>query len=264
MSDHLRDKYVAVTGASGGIGREIALKAAERGAHLILLARSEERLKQLRQEIITRYRVEAYVYKLDVGDLPQVEKVFTRVLSEVGRIDILVNNAGFGVFKDAHETDLEEARTMFDVNVLGLAACTKMVLPHMKVRKSGHIINIASQAGKIASPKSSIYSATKHAVLGYTNSLRLELADDRIFVTSVNPGPIATNFFAIADESGTYVKNVQRFMLKPDFVAEKVVNSMLTKKREINLPGWMNLGSIFFSLFPKTFERVGKKFIFKK
>ncbi|PLT28248.1 SDR family NAD(P)-dependent oxidoreductase [Peribacillus deserti] len=264
MTDVLRDKYIAVTGASGGIGREIAIKAAQRGAHLILMARSQGKLEQLKQEITSRYSVEAHVYKLDVGDLKQVEHTFARVLSEIGRIDILVNNAGFGVFKNAHEVDLEEAKNMFDVNVLGLAACTKMVLPYMKARKSGHIINIASQAGKIASPKSSIYSATKHAVLGYTNSLRMELVDDHIFVTSVNPGPIATNFFAIADESGSYVKNVQRFMLKPDFVAEKVVAAMLTKKREINLPGWMNLGSIFFSLFPKTFERVGKRFVFKK
>ncbi|WP_026694738.1 SDR family NAD(P)-dependent oxidoreductase [Peribacillus kribbensis] len=264
MGKNLKDKVVAVTGASGGIGREIALKAAERGAHLVLMARSVDKLETLKQEIESRYEHKAYVYNLDVSDARKIEKVFADIQQEAGPIDVLINNAGFGVFKEAHEVDLEEAKAMFEVNVLGLVACTSAVLPEMKKRRSGHIINIASQAGKIASPKSSIYSATKHAVLGYTNSIRMELADDGIKVTSVNPGPIATNFFNIADESGSYVKNVQKFMLQPEFVAEKVVDAMLTDKREINLPGWMSLGSIFFSLFPKSFERIGRKFIFKK
>jgi uncharacterized protein len=153
---------------------------------------------------------------------------------------------------------------MFEVNVVGLIACTSMVLPTMRERRFGHIINIASQAGKIATPKSSIYSATKHAVLGYSNSLRMELADHQVFVTTVNPGPIATNFFNIADEKGTYVKNVQKFMLQPEFVAGKVVDAMLTKTREINLPRWMNLGSIVYTLFPRAFERIGRKAFNKK
>jgi uncharacterized protein len=134
-----------------------------------------------------------------------------------------------------------------------------MVLPAMKQRRSGHIINIASQAGKIATPKSSVYSATKHAVLGYTNSLRMEVADDNIYVTAVNPGPIATNFFEVADKQGTYVKNVKRFMLQPEYVAKQVVNRMMTRTREINLPRWMSPGSIFYSLFPRTFELFGKR-----
>jgi len=153
---------------------------------------------------------------------------------------------------------------MFSVNVIGLIACTSMVLPAMRQQQSGHIINIASQAGKIATPKSSVYSATKHAVLGYTNSLRMELSDFNITVTAVNPGPIDTNFFTIADENGTYVKSVKRYMLKPDYVAKKVVDSMLTSTREINLPQWMNLGSIMFALFPRLFEKVGKRALNKK
>lgn len=83
---------------------------------------------------------------------------------------------------------------MFDVNVLGLIACTQQVLPSMLATKGGHIINIASQAGKIATPKSSTYSATKHAVLGYSNSLRMEVAPQGVYITTVNPGPIETNF----------------------------------------------------------------------
>lgn len=175
-----------------------------------------------------------------------------------------MNNAGYGVFRAAHEAEMDQVKGMFNVNVIGLMACTSMVLPLMMKQKSGHIINIASQAGKIATPKSSAYSATKHAVLGYTNSLRMELSDLQIRVTAVNPGPIGTDFFTIADESGTYAKSVQRFMLKPEYVAKKVVDAMLTSTREINLPHWMNVGSILFALFPYAFERVGKKILNKK
>lgn len=260
----LQGKCVVITGASGGIGRETAIRAAKEGARVVLLARSIDKLNELKQEITEQYQTEVYAFKLDVADMLAIKRVFEEIEAAAGNIDVLINNAGFGVFKEAHEADLEETKAMFDVNVLGLIACTQMVLSSMKRRQSGHIINIASQAGKIATPKSGVYSATKHAVLGYSNSLRLELLKDHIFVTTVNPGPIATNFFNVADESGTYVKNVEKFMLQPDYVAEKIVAAIFTKKREINLPGWMNLGSVFYALFPKTVERLGQKALFKK
>ncbi|MDQ0219076.1 SDR family oxidoreductase [Peribacillus cavernae] len=260
----LQGKCVVITGASGGIGRETAIRAACEGARVVLLARSIDKLDELKRHLIEQYRTEAYAFRLDVADTTQVKRIFAEIVAVAGEIDVLINNAGFGVFKEAHEADLEETKAMFDVNVLGLIACTQMVLPSMKRRKKGHIINIASQAGKIATPKSSVYSATKHAVLGYSNSLRLESMRDHVFVTTVNPGPISTNFFNIADESGTYVKNVERFMLKPDYVADKIVSAIFTKRREINLPGWMNLGSIFYTLFPRIVETVGKNAFFKK
>ncbi|MEH7643564.1 SDR family NAD(P)-dependent oxidoreductase, partial [Bacillus pumilus] len=159
---------------------------------------------------------------------------------------------------------IEEMVSMFEVNVFGLIACTKKVIPEMKQRGYGHIINIASQAGKIATPKSAIYSASKHAVLGFSNSLRMELSDIGIHVTTVNPGPIATDFFTIADRSGEYVKNVEFMMLSADKVAGKVVSAMMTKKREINLPGWMNAGSKLYQLFPFLFEKVARKAMMKK
>lgn len=256
---NLSNKNIFITGASGGIGAEIARLCAERGANLFLFARSLDKLEILKKDLEAQFPRSVHVYKLDVSNTDDIQHVFRTVMDEVGQVDVLVNNAGFGVFRAAHEATVDEIKGMFDVNVIGLMTCTSMVLPTMKAQRSGHIINIASQAGKIATPKSSVYSATKHAVLGYTNSLRMELVDSNVFVTAVNPGPIATNFFEIADESGTYVKNVQRFMLKPDYVARKVVDVMFTKTREVNLPRWMNTGSIFYALFPRLFERLGKK-----
>ncbi|MBT2686994.1 SDR family oxidoreductase [Bacillus sp. ISL-47] len=259
MSDRLKNKNVIITGASGGIGAQMAALCAERGANLVLLARNLEKLNALKADLRSRFSVDIHVHKLDVSNSDEVSAVFSEILAQLGHVDILVNNAGYGIFREAHEAKIEEIKGMFDVNVVGLMACTSMVLPAMRQQKNGHIINIASQAGKIATPKSSVYSATKHAVLGYTNSLRMELADSNVFVTAVNPGPIETNFFNIADEKGTYVKNVQRYMLKPEYVALKVVNAMLTPVREINLPRWMNAGSIVYTLFPRLFEKIGKR-----
>lgn len=260
----LQGKNIFITGASGGIGAYIAKLCAERGANLFLFARSLDKLEQLKDELEDRYSSNVNVYKLDVSNTNEIEHVFNKIIHKVDQIDVLINNAGFGVFRSAHEATIEEIKGMFDVNVIGLMTCTRMVLPMMKQQQNGHIINIASQAGKIATPKSSVYSATKHAVLGYTNSLRMEVEDDQIFVTAVNPGPIATNFFDIADEKGTYVKNVQRYMLKPEYVAGKIVAAILTKRREINLPRWMNAGSVIYSLFPNLFERIGKRAFNKK
>ncbi len=259
MTDRLKNKNVIITGASGGIGAQMAALCAERGANLVLLARNLEKLNALKADLQSRFSVDIFVHKLDVSDTDEVSAVFSEILAHIGQVDILVNNAGFGIFREAHEAKIEEIKGMFEVNVVGLMACTSMVLPVMRKQRSGHIINIASQAGKIATPKSSIYSATKHAVLGYTNSLRMELADSNVYVTAVNPGPIETNFFNIADEKGTYVKNVRKFLLKPEYVALKVVDAMLKPVREINLPGWMNAGSIVYALFPRLFERLGKR-----
>ncbi|MGE7764620.1 SDR family NAD(P)-dependent oxidoreductase [Peribacillus sp. NPDC096540] len=260
----LQGKVIVITGASGGNGKEVAIQAAKQGGRLVLLARSLDKLHLLRDELTNQYGVDAYAYKLDVADTHQVEMVFADIHAQIGEVDVLVNNAGFGTFKEALDTELDETKAMFAVNVIGLMACTKLVLPYMKKRKSGHIINIASQAGKIATPKSTLYSSTKFAVLGYSNALRLELMEDHVFVTTVNPGPIETNFFSIADESGAYVKNIEKFMLKPEDVAAKIVAAMLTNKREINLPGWMDLAGKWYNMFPRITETFGKKAFFKK
>ncbi|MCM3453610.1 SDR family oxidoreductase [Heyndrickxia oleronia] len=263
-NQRLRNKTIVITGASGGLGEQIAFSSAKNGANVILLARNIKRLEGIKQEIEENYKVQCDVHYLDVSNHEQVSKVFQRITEENGDIDVLVNNAGYGIFEEAHTVSIEHIKGMFDVNVLGLMACTKEVMPQMRKKRYGHIINIASQAGKMATPKSSIYAATKHAVLGYSNSIRMELSLFDVFVTTVNPGPIATNFFSIADQSGTYVKNVERFMLNPEKLANQIVDSMLTNKREINAPKWMNAGSIIYTLFPRLVERVGRKAFFKK
>lgn len=264
MVGRLQEKVIVITGASSGIGEQVAMQVAAQGAIPVLMARTEAKLRELAQKIKATYNTSCYFYVLDVSKEREVEAVFAKVLQEVGRIDILVNNAGFGIFKTFEEASMTEVKDMFQVNVFGLVACTKAVLPHMVEKNSGQIVNIASLAGKIATPKSSAYAATKHAVLGFSNSLRMELAQTNIDVTAINPGPIDTNFFEIADQSGTYVKNMGRYMLKPTYVAEQIVKAMQTKKREVNLPKWMGIGPKLFALFPGLFERVAGKSLSKK
>lgn len=260
----LFNKNVVITGASSGIGEMVALKLAEKGANLILIARSGEKLKKISRKINQETSGKCVYYQLDVSDTTQVNVIFNQIFEEVGEIDILLNNAGFAIFDTFNEAEMEDIINMFEVNVIGLMAITKAVLPSMVEKNSGHIINIASQAGKLATAKSSGYAATKHAVLGFTNSLRMELANTNIDVSAVNPGPIETSFFEIADKSGNYVKNVKKYMLKPDYVADKIVHLMEHPKRELNLPRWMNAGSILYNLFPGIADKLAGNLLNKK
>lgn len=190
MQQKLKEQNVMITGASGGLGERIAYHAAKEGAEVILAARRKDRLMALKQNIADETGAKCRIIALDVSRTDDIKAAF----QEAGPVDILVNNAGFGIFENALDASLEDMKAMFEVNVFGLIACTKMALPHMIRQDKGHIINIASQAGKLATPKSSLYAATKHAVLGYSNSLRMELAETRVNVTTVNPGPIQTDF----------------------------------------------------------------------
>jgi short-subunit dehydrogenase len=259
MENRLRGKVVVITGASVGIGELVARKVAEKDATPVVIARTAERLSSLCEEIRNETGVSAMAFPFDVRKIDEMEGIFQSIYQKAGRIDIVVNNAGFGVFDELKDADLSIIKEMFEVNVLGLIASTKAALPYLLQQENGHIINIASQAGKLATPKSSGYSATKHAVLGFTNSLRLELADTNVSVSAVNPGPIRTRFFDIADKSGNYVKNIEKYMLEPEFVAEKIVQLMEHPKRELNLPGWMNAGSVMYQLFPRLVEKLAAR-----
>ncbi|MGR6063464.1 SDR family NAD(P)-dependent oxidoreductase [Bacillus velezensis] len=255
----LTDKRIWITGASGGLGERLAYSCAAEGAHVFLSARREYRLQEVKKTITARGG-QCDVIPFDVRHAEEAENV--RRL--IGHVDVLINNAGFGIFETAADSSLEDMKAMFEVNVFGLIACTKACLPVMLHAKSGHIINIASQAGKLATPKSSLYSATKHAVLGYSNALRLELAGTGVAVTTVNPGPIKTDFFTIADKEGGYVKSVGRWMLDADRVAERITSVILTDKREMNLPRWMSLGTKLYQLFPSFTEKLAGRALKKK
>ncbi len=247
----LAGRVVFITGGSSGLGEQIAYRAAQAGAPSAVAARRRERLLQVRDKCTQLSGGDAHAVVMDAADPAQIRHAVEEVLDKFGQIDVLVNNAGFGYFAEAVDFDMEIAERMFRVNILGMMHLTRLVAPQMVARRSGQIINIASQGGKTATPKSTCYSATKFAVLGYSNALRLELRPHGVYVTTVNPGPIATDFFAAADQTGDYLKRLGFVVLDADKVAKKVVQAMGRPCREVNLPLMMELGARFYTLFPR-------------
>jgi len=264
MNSRIRDKKIIITGASGGLGEQFAWQVAENGGTPIMIARSLDKLQQIRDRLRDELGVKAFIYQADLSDGEQIDRLFPKLLSVHMGIDALINNAGFGRFESVSEMNWEETLRMFELNVFALIRCTRHVLPHFLEKQQGHIINIASQAGKIATPKSAAYSATKHAVIGFTNVLRQETANTGVYVTSVNLGPVRTNFFNLADPGGGYVRSVDRYMLDPEKVAGRVTGALFTKKREINMPWWMDTASRMYQMFPGVMETLLKKQFNKK
>ncbi|KGP72155.1 SDR family NAD(P)-dependent oxidoreductase [Pontibacillus yanchengensis] len=260
MNNKLKDKQVVITGASSGIGERIAWHVAEAGGIPIVIARRQEKL----EELVGKLPVRGYWYTCDLADPEHVRTTFQSIYKDHGQIDVLVNNAGFGVFESINDTDMKAFQSMFNVNVLGLIQCVKEVLPHMIEHNHGHIVNIASLAGKMSTPKSAGYASTKHAVIGFTNALRLEMSSYSIFVTGVNLGPVRTSFFDTADPGGEYQASVERYMLDPDYVASRIVSHLYTSKREINMPGWMEVGAKLYQLMPGVMEKVFRSQFSKK
>ncbi|MBP0724351.1 SDR family oxidoreductase [Bacillus sp. RG28] len=260
----LLGKTIVITGASSGLGSELAFQAAEKGANLALLARREEELKRLKERLVEQFPIKCHYFVVDITNEHKLREVFLQIEDQFNGIDVLINNAGYGVFETVEQTSLDEMKKMFEVNVFGLISCSKFSIPSMRLKGKGHIINIASMAGKVATSKAAAYASTKHAVLGFSNALRQELINDHIFVTNINPGPMDTPFFEIADDSGSYAKSVRKIMLDPQKVAGKVISLIGKNVFDVDLPWWMGTGSKLMALFPRISNKLLIKFGNKK
>ena len=179
-----------ITGASTGFGRVLAGYVAELGGNVVATARRPETLA----ELAAKYPAQVQAVKLDVTDRASIDAAVKDALAWFGHIDVLVNNAGYGVFGALEEISEAELMPMFDTNVFGLIDVTKAVLPHMRARRSGHIVNLSSIAGLVPGAGWSMYNATKFAVEGLSEALALELRPLGVSVTIVEPGPFRTDF----------------------------------------------------------------------
>lgn len=260
MKISMQGRVAFITGASSGIGALTALRLAERGAIPILTARSMDKLA----ELSTRMPGEHAVYRLDVTDEAEVNDVAAHVYARYGRLDILLNNAGYGEFKPFGQTTLADFQAMMDVNYLGIVRCTQAVLPYMLREEQGHIVNVASLAGKIGTAKSSSYTATKHAVIGLTEALRMEYRHTGILFSAVNPGPVDTPFFERADPNGDYLRNLGSFVLPPEKVAQAIVRVMERRLPELDLPWLAAAGVRIRTLFPRLTDSVAARMLNKK
>ena len=264
MSDSLRNKVVVITGASSGIGHSIALESAGRGATVILIARNKAKLEKVASEAHELSGADSYTIVTDMSQSDQIDAAFTKIINLTKHVDYLVNCAGFGKFENFVESNRREVTAMFQVNVLGLMYFSRLVGRLMMEQKSGQIINIGSIAGKVPTVKSAAYSASKAAVIQYSNVLRLELKPFGVKVMTVNPGPVYTNFFNIADKSGHYAESVQKFVLDPDDVAWQVVHFFGSNKRELNLPVSLAILAKLYNLFPTIGDELSLKFASRK
>lgn len=191
-------KVALVTGASSGIGAQAALRLAGRGYLVHAVARRVEAMQPL-----TKHGIRTF--GMDVTDDESMTSGVAKVLAHSARIDLLVNNAGYGSYGAVEEVPLTEARRQFEVNVFGLARLTQLVLPQMRAQGSGRIVNVSSIGGKIYEPLGAWYHATKFAVEGFSDSLRLELAPFGIDVVIIEPGPIASEWNTIARDSMMHI-----------------------------------------------------------
>jgi len=195
----LTGQVVIVTGASAGLGEATARRLAHAGARLVITARRQDRLDALARELDPSG---ASVLALagDVTSDTDRRKLVEAALAKFGRIDALVNNAGYGTRGPVEMAPVDLIRKNYETNVFSLIALTQLVLPGMRERRSGCIVNIGSVAGKIARPLSSIYDSTKHALEALTDGLRGELKPFGVRVTLIRPGFILTEFVAAADK----------------------------------------------------------------
>lgn len=186
-------KVTLITGASSGMGKTTALRLIQQGHIVYGAARRLAKMDEL-------VKAGGHAIEMDVTDDDQVNAGVNRILAEQKRIDVLVNNAGFSVYGSVEDVSQQDARRQFDVNFFGVAFLTQKVLPHMRKQGSGHIINITSIGGKIYAPLGSWYHGTKHALEGWSDCLRVEIAPFGINVSIIQPGAIETEFSDVMNE----------------------------------------------------------------
>lgn len=194
-----------ITGASSGIGLALARVFAGDGVDVILSARSEDRLRELANEVRETYRVKARVIPADLSRPGQAQKIYDRVVATGWQVDCLVNNAGFGVYGDFAETDWMAEAAMVQVNIVALTQLTKLFLPEMIARGRGKILNVASTAAFQPGPMMAVYFATKAYVLSFSEAIAHELRGTGVHVTALCPGATETGFQRAAGATGSRV-----------------------------------------------------------
>lgn len=245
----IKGKVAIVTGASSGIGYATCLALSKAGARVAAGARRTDRLESLEKEI-AKNGGEILIQKLDVTKKPECDSFVDAAAKKWGMVDILVNNAGLMPLSFFKSLKVDEWDRMIDVNIKGVLYCTAAAIPHMLAKKSGHIVNISSVAGRVVFPAGSVYCATKHAVTALSEGLRQEFSTrSNIRVTCIEPGVVATELTnTITDKS--LEKFVEATKQMEALHAEDIANAILFA---VESPSHMNVNEILVR--PTTQER---------
>ncbi|MGE5375249.1 MAG: SDR family NAD(P)-dependent oxidoreductase [Bacteroidota bacterium] len=252
MANSLQGKVVLITGASSGFGEDAARLFGKEGCKVVLAARRLERLQALAEKIKMQGG-EAIAIPVDVNDRVEIGLMVQTALDIYGQIDILFNNAGFGAMNWFEDLESERhIETLVSVNLTGTMLVTRAVLPGMLERRSGHIINMSSVAGLIASPLLTTYSASKYGVRAFTDALRREVAPFGIQVSGIYPGPAETEFGSHLSRHHTREKinSLVNLRMTSEYVARRVVDLAKHPRRSLVIPWWFRLITTFDTLFP--------------
>lgn len=262
--EDLRNKVVVITGASSGIGKSYAYAFAELGCNIVLAARSKDIIDNLAQELKEKYNIQALAIQTDVSIQEQAENLITQTLEHFDHIDILINNAGIAGYSYINESNLEDMKKIMNTNYWGMVYCTHSVLPSMIRRRKGKIVNISSVVGKRAMPLMGAYSASKFAMEGFSESLRVEVKKFGIDIIVICPTTTKTNFINNAFESENL--RAKTIGMTSDRVAEETINAILDNKREHILGFTENLGLKINDILPSFVDNIltlAPKFLLK-
>ncbi len=240
-----------ITGASSGIGRELARQLAPHAATLILVARRMDRLEEVRQEL-ARPGLEVHCHSVDVADAAQIETLLELVAGSGMSVDFLINNAGVGDHGLFEESDWERVKAMLDVNIQALTRLTHAFLPQLVRSGHGAILNVSSIASYLPLPKMAVYAATKAYVTSFSEAIRGELRGTGVSVTALCPGPVETEFFILAErpEAKEQGPAPEIFKVPVEQVAREGLEAVLRDRPRV-IPGWLVWAVMTFtSLLP--------------
>lgn len=257
-----KDKVVWITGASSGIGEALALELARRKARLVLSARREEELRRV-GALTGLPELDLMILPFDLNDTANASGLAAQVMNKFGQIDILVNNGGYSQRSEVMETSMEIDRQLMEVNFFSYVALAKAVLPYMKHRKTGHIVAISSIAGKFGFYLRSSYSAAKHAIHGFFDSLRLETEKHGIKTLVVCPGKIKTNVSHNAVTAGGTPHNTMdpshEQAMSAEECASRIIKAIASGKEEV-LIGRKEILMVYIRrFFPNWFRKLVRK-----
>lgn len=252
-----QNKVVIVTGASSGFGEATARLFARKGYAVVIAARRLERLEALAKEI-TSQGGQVLTVQTDVTKLEQVQQLVQTTIQEFGRLDVLFNNAGFGRLNWLEDLDpVKEVKAQIDVNLLGMVWMAQAVLPVMISQHSGHIINMVSMAGFVATPTYCIYAATKFAMRGFSEALRREVGIHGIRVSAIYPAGARTEFSQVAEiKRKSRIKTPAFMVLSPEEVAGEAWKLVQRPRRTHIIPWLMNLAAWGNILMPGLYDRI--------
>ncbi len=258
-----KNKVVWITGASSGIGEALAYAFAKQGARLILSARRKEELERVKQHCLLPDK-EVFVLPLDVADTHAIQQKSSEALRHFGQVDILINNAGVSHWTKVKDLSMEVIRKIMEVNFFGGAALTRAVLPSMLERKTGSIVVISSVLGKMPVRKQAAYVASKHALQGYYDTLRLETAGEGLHVMLVCPGFVRTNVAKNSlNKDGQPINQDNELIKKgldPAHVADQILKGISKRQPEVIIAGKPERTAIWLKrMFPNYFTRFMQK-----